>query len=138
MQLPTNKEEVTMSDHRPVRACAIQSYAGEDVPRYLTTLWETDPHFQEIMIQAVEGSNASRRALEPDADELLSTVLWEDFPSIAAVDAANTALHQEKYLDELQRQVNGPNSPDPSNTVSQRLQNDRHFCEAVRAMPSLW
>ena len=80
-----------MPDHRPIRACAIQEDAFEEP--HLITLWETDPHRQTELAQAVAESNAidQELATDPlyqtewaqygnDAHGLLHALLWQDFP----------------------------------------------------------
>jgi hypothetical protein len=117
-----------MPDQRPIRACAIQEYAFEE-PR-LISLWETDPHFQTKMIEAVNQSNALDREIEPDPAMLedrggpLHAVVWQTFSIASAVATANDALHEEKFFEELEEQLDG-NDGAPIPTVQQRIQADR-------------
>jgi hypothetical protein len=124
-----NDEESTMTDQRPVRACAItQQY--EEPP--LMTLWETVPRFQGQLLQWVEGSNARDRELrrlhnvvDEDEDDLIHTLIWQDFPTIAAVEAANVALHEAHCFDEVRWWVEGWSKEPAIPTVHARLQRQR-------------
>ena len=82
----------------------------------------------------VERSNTiDRKIIEEDESglfdesDLLHSLIWRDFPSIAAVDAANVALHEEKYFEELERQFADPRAAPPISTVQQRVQHDREW-----------
>jgi hypothetical protein len=110
-----------MTDERPVRACAIQNHASEK-PQ-LWTLWETDPQFQTALLQCVE----SYQTLDRYNFDLpyFNTLVWQDFPNIAAVEATNTALHNECWLDEVEFDLGHPNENPPIATMHRRLQEQR-------------
>jgi hypothetical protein len=125
------------SNHQPLRACAIQEDAFGEGP-HLTTLWETDPHFQGQLCQIVGVSNVQDRALGygQDDEDYLHLLVWQDFSTAAELAAANAALHQQHFFDELQRHLDDAREPPPIATVEQRLEHQRawyrdqvqHFC----------
>ena len=78
-----------MTNCQTVRACAIQLVEDPaDAP--LITLWETDPRFQAALrhCEALESTRS-----QVDERPRCIVLVWQDFPTIAAVEAANAAWH---------------------------------------------
>src|SRR2546430_17593770 len=79
-----------MTNCQTVRACAIQLVEDPaDAP--LITLWETDPRFQTALrhCEALESTRS-----QVDERPRCIVLVWQDFPTIAAVEAANAAWHK--------------------------------------------
>src|SRR5215475_8642444 len=129
-----------MTDERPVRACAVQEHVFEKP--HLWTLWETDPQFQAPLLQWVEASQALDRLCLQKSDapyEYINnfdlpywhTLVWQDFPNMAAVEVANTALHGKHWLREVEWDLEHPNQDPPIATMHQRLQEQRETWGSV-------
>ena len=115
-----------MSDCETVCACAIQLIEDpEDAP--LITLWETDARFQGALRYCEALEHARSRV---DGRPLCMVLVWQDFPTMAAVEAANVALHNEQWLWEVGLQFDDPREAPPIATLHQRLQAQRDVYSA--------
>ena len=129
-----------MTNCQAVRACAIQQVAvpedqfiggyPEDVAedQLLDTLWETDPPAQVNLQRWVHASGAIDRALDTQGTGVrLYALVWQDFPTLAAVEAANAALHDTQWLEEADSSMQNPRPLDEPSipTWQQRLRVQR-------------
>jgi hypothetical protein len=117
-----------MHDQSPIRTCATFQDAGEEPQQW--SLWEPDPHYQVDLIAFVAMTNAEDRALpswDPHEDTPMDSLVWRDFPSRAAVEAANAALHETRYFDELEEYLERDCRPPSLGTVAQRLRDQRYW-----------
>jgi hypothetical protein len=125
-----------MTHGQTVRACAIQQVPvpedqcigeyAEDVSedQLLDTLWETDPPAQVNLQRWVHASGAIDRALDSQGTGIrLYALVWQDFPTLAAVEAANAALHDKQWLEEAALSMHNPRPLDAPSlpTWQQRL-----------------
>jgi len=115
-----------MTNCQTVRACAIQLVEDPaDAP--LITLWETDPRFQAAL-RHCETLESTRSQV--DERPRCIVLVWQDFPTIAAVEAANAAWHNEQWLWEVGLQFDNPHEAPPIATLHQRLQYQRDVYSA--------
>jgi hypothetical protein len=115
-----------MTEGQPVRACAIQLIEDpEEAP--LITLWETDARFQGALRDCEALEHTRSRV---DGRPRCLVLVWQDFPTLAEVEAANVALHNEQWLWEVGLQFDNPREAPPIATLHQRLQYQRDVYSA--------
>jgi hypothetical protein len=94
-----------MTDHESMRSCALLELGLKPEGRLLS-LWETEPEVQAAMREWVSIDQAIDQAIVLEGH--IYDLVWRDFPTRTAVEAANAALHHERWLEDIEDDFREP------------------------------